>query len=147
MRGKAEVVELRVPSQAKYLAVVRQTIAGLADGMHFRRSAIEDIALAVSEACANVVKHAYVKRGSGNSIDLRCAMARGQLEILIQDRGRGFDVGKLKPYQKGTLALNAKGSVGVGLFLATRLMDTVEIVSRKGVGTRIRMVKRRTLQA
>ena len=147
MRDTTEIVELKVPSHARYVAVVRRLIASLAEGMQFRRPVVEDIALAVSEVCANVVKHAYVKRGSRHSIDLRCAMTGGQLEILIQDRGRGFDVEKLKPYQRGRPALNAKGSVGVGLFLAKRLMDTVEVVSQKGVGTRIRMVKRRTLRA
>ena len=57
--GPKHHVKLTVPAVSDYIAVVRLAIAGVAARMNFSVDEIEDIKVAVSEACTNVVRHAY----------------------------------------------------------------------------------------
>ena len=52
-------VRLSLPARAEGVAVVRQALAGLADALDFDPAVLADMKMAVSEACTNVVVHAY----------------------------------------------------------------------------------------
>ena len=51
---------------------------------------IEDIKIAISEACTNAVQYAYAD--NKGDIDIMFNVYEDKLEILIEDKGRGFDV-------------------------------------------------------
>jgi serine/threonine-protein kinase RsbW len=51
-------VELRLPAESAYVAVLRMTTAGLAARLDFTLDDIEDLRMAVGEACALVLEHA-----------------------------------------------------------------------------------------
>lgn len=52
------VAELRLPAESAYGAVLRMTTAGLAARLDFTLDDIEDLRMAVGEACALVLEHA-----------------------------------------------------------------------------------------
>jgi anti-sigma regulatory factor (Ser/Thr protein kinase) len=56
-----EDISLRIPSNAEYVRVVRLAVTGIASRMPFSYEDIEDIKLAVSEACNNAILHAQAK--------------------------------------------------------------------------------------
>ena len=70
-------VELRVPADSAYVAVLRTTTAGLAARLDFTIDDIEDLRIAVGEASAMVLEQA---RGGG---DLRCAFDLGSGELTV----------------------------------------------------------------
>ncbi|MHB8146557.1 MAG: ATP-binding protein, partial [Vulcanimicrobiaceae bacterium] len=64
----ANVVELRIPSRAEWVALARLTVATVASRLHFSIDEIEDIKLSVAEACTNAIQHAQ----DSPFIDIRC---------------------------------------------------------------------------
>jgi serine/threonine-protein kinase RsbW len=72
-------VELRVPADTAYVAVLRTTTAGLAARLDFTLDDIEDLRIAVGEACAMVLEQA---RDDG---DLNCAfdLGHGELTVIV----------------------------------------------------------------
>jgi signal transduction histidine kinase len=84
----------------------------------FRRN----IYLAVKEALHNVVKHSQA-----NSVFLRFNIRHG-LHIIIQDDGRGFDAGKIKPYSNGLVNMQKRMNDLGGAF---------EIESSKGTTVKL----------
>ena len=51
---------LKLPADSQNLDIIRKFIAGISENMGFPDEEIYKIELAVDEACANVVKHAYL---------------------------------------------------------------------------------------
>ncbi|WP_091734222.1 ATP-binding protein [Nocardioides scoriae] len=63
-------VELRLPAESAYVAVLRMTTAGLAARLDFTLDDIEDLRMAVGEACALVLEHASARGDLRASFDL-----------------------------------------------------------------------------
>ena len=61
MTGAAVAPEVRLtmPARAEGVGVVRQALAGMADALAFDAAVVADMKMAVTEACTNVVVHAY----------------------------------------------------------------------------------------
>ncbi len=74
-------VELRVPADTAYVAVLRTTTAGLAARLDFTLDDIEDLRIAVGEACAMVLEQA---RRDG---DLHCTfdlgLGTGEITVMV----------------------------------------------------------------
>src|SRR5918994_2901941 len=87
---------------------------------------VEDIRLAVTEACTNVVRHAYDGE-DGGSIDVVMRPSNGRLEVTVSDRGRGMAP---SPDLDGP---------GLGLPLIAALADNVELQQASVRGSRLRM--------
>ena len=79
MSGSTPDVELRIPADSAFLAVLRTATAGLAARLDFTLDDIEDLRIAVDEACAMVLPQA--KEGS----DLTCAftLGTGRLDVAV----------------------------------------------------------------
>jgi serine/threonine-protein kinase RsbW len=77
--GSTPDVELRIPADSAFLAVLRTATAGLAARLDFTLDDIEDLRIAVDEACAMVLPQA--KEGS----DLTCAftLGNGRLDVAV----------------------------------------------------------------
>jgi len=127
-------VTLRIPSLAEFVAVARLTVAGIASRMGFSYDAVDDIKVAVGEACTNAIEHAAPETPH-QEIDICCHMQSEALIIDITDRGKGFD--PALETQPDPLA-----GGGLGLVLIRALMDEVELTNLAGKGTQVRMVKR-----
>jgi anti-sigma regulatory factor (Ser/Thr protein kinase) len=87
--GEQPDFELTVPARAENVAVVRHAFGGLGDALDVPDHVLSDIKLAVTEACTNVVVHAYDSDEEGPLCV--AATVRGErLVVVVRDRGRGI---------------------------------------------------------
>ena len=124
----APEVVLNMPALAEGVGVVRQALAGLADALAFDPAVLSDMKMAVTEACTNVVVHAYEDEPG----ELEVAMVAGEddLTIVVRDHGSGITP---KPARTEPPAL------GLGLPLIAALTDAFELKGSAGHGTEVRM--------
>jgi serine/threonine-protein kinase RsbW len=127
-------VTLRIPNSPEFVAVARMTVAAIACRMDFPYDAVDDIKVAVGEACTNAIEHAALEGHPGEEIEIRCVLETESLIIEVIDKGQGFD-----PDQRSEPDLTEGG--GLGLILINALMDEVQLTSLSGRGTQVRMVK------
>lgn len=121
------------------MELIRTLVSRIAELVGFDEDDVCKIELAVDEACANVIKHAY-NRGKKESIDLMIELDFKKLTIIVTDEGVGFDVNKILVGDvKEYLAQMRVG--GLGIHLMKALMDEVELKSKPGVKTEVKMVK------
>jgi serine/threonine-protein kinase RsbW len=133
-------IELRIPSRSEYVSIARAMVTDLAQKMALSASAIEDVQVAVSEACANVVCHAYTASEICNSgILVRCTAMDGQLVMEVADDGCGFTEAVYRS------RVNSDRDGGFGLLLIRSLMDHVSLHSSPDHGTIVRMIKQKNL--
>lgn len=131
--------QLKIPGQTDNLELIRLFVAAVADKAGFQVDDVSKIELAVDEACANVIKHAYSK-GKQKLIDIVIEIDYKKLAIIITDHGKGFDVQKIS--RKDVKEYIAEMRVGgLGIYLMKALMDEVEFNSKPGVETQVKMVK------
>ena len=128
-----DVVELRIPCKAEWVALARLSISAVASRLHFSIDEIEDLKLAVAEACTNAIQHA---RGS-SSIDIRCEALGEGLRISVRDFGSGT-----RPESIKARALDEERVGGLGVFLIRSLMDDVTYDVHPENGTVLTMFKR-----
>ena len=123
--GPASDVRLTLQARRENIPVVRHVLGAYAEALHLAPEVIEDIRLAVTEACANVVRHAYAGEEPG-PIDVVIRPVGDRLDVLVADRGHGMGV-----------SADMKGP-GLGLPLIAALADRVELESASR-GSRIAM--------
>jgi anti-sigma regulatory factor (Ser/Thr protein kinase) len=78
---------LALASRADNVVLVREVLAGLADTVDFGH-ALDDVKAAVSEACNNVVVHAY--GGDEGPMEVEIRVRQGELEVVVRDHGVGI---------------------------------------------------------
>lgn len=118
-------LELTLPARAENVGVVRHVLGGVADALGLETELLDDIRLAVSEACANVVIHAYAN-GSG-LMDVEVHALPQELSISVRDHGTGMAPRTDSP------------GLGVGLPLMASLAGSMELLTPPGGGTEVRM--------
>ena len=126
MTDRPADVTLVVPAVPDSIAVIRQTVSGICEALGASPRAVGDIKLAATEACTNVVLHAYAGRDDG-TIELDARAAADELQLLVRDHGNGM-----------TPAPLAEG-LGLGLPLIAALTSTLTIVEADGGGTEVSM--------
>ncbi len=129
--------ELLLDSRLEEITRARQWLTEHASAQGFSDKEVRNLGLVVSEACANVIKHAYGGR-AGNPIELRLTIDERSLTLKICDTGVKFD---LEGYQPPDLSEPHEG--GYGVFIIHSLMDEVEYDSSQERGTTLTLVKNR----
>ena len=81
-------MRLVLSNRPENVALVRQALGGLANSMGIHESLLADIKTAVSEACNNVVLHAYADE-SGPLEVFVCPDAH-EIEVVVRDEGTGI---------------------------------------------------------
>ena len=84
-------IKLNIPSESGYLELIRTFVVQLADRLGFDDDSVDQIELAVDEACTNVVKYAYQEVGRENKLDVTLEVEPKRLTVIISDYGVGFD--------------------------------------------------------
>lgn len=132
---------LKLPADSANLDIIRKFIAGIAENMGFSEEDIYQIELAVDEACANVIKHAYVGDNTREKeIHVRVKTQPQKIEITIADRGIGFNPNAIQtPNMEEYLKRMKPG--GLGLHLIKTLMDKVSFRIHPGVRNEVKMSK------
>jgi anti-sigma regulatory factor (Ser/Thr protein kinase) len=113
---------LRITNETKNLSLVRQAVSEVLARTPFAQKERNSIILAVDEAVANVVEHAY--QGNRGEIDLVFELDGVRLEITIRDNGVKFDPGHVPaPDIHEYIRTGKKG--GFGMVLMRKIMDEV----------------------
>jgi serine/threonine-protein kinase RsbW len=138
--GLKDEVELRFPARAEHLSLVRLVVSHLAQqgGAGLDLPRMDDLRLAVSEACANAVE-AYGRRGAAGDVVMRCSVVPGEVAVEVEDEAGGFDVDELVPHPPVDTPERLHHERGLGIPLMRQLADRVEF-SVGSTGTVVRMV-------
>ncbi|WP_114572061.1 anti-sigma B factor RsbW [Exiguobacterium flavidum] len=133
---KYEQLEMAIPAKPEYVAIARLTVSGVANRMGYTYDEIEDIKIAVSEACANAVQHAYEENEEG-SMTLTCNVyPNDRLEVIVKDSGVTFDKDSVKRQSSPITEnhdLDSLHEGGLGILMIEALMDRVTIEKANGV--------------
>ena len=119
-------IELALAARAENIAIVRHALGGLAEAYAVPEQKLADVRLAVTEACANVVVHAYPADREG-LMEVVASMDDERLTVLVRDWGRGI---KPRPDSPG---------LGLGLSLIAALTERVQLERGEEEHTEIRM--------
>jgi anti-sigma regulatory factor (Ser/Thr protein kinase) len=107
-------VRLTLPATPENVAVVRHVLGAFADALDLPADTVEDMRLAITEACTNVVRHAY-REGESGPIDVVIRPNGDRLDIIVTDYGAGMSP---SPDLSGP---------GLGLPLIAALADSVDL--------------------
>ncbi len=118
-------LELTLPARPENVAVARHAIGGFADVLDVPDQTLADVKLAVTEACTNVVVHAYP--GGEGPITLRATVVDGMLRVVVSDEGRGI------------LPRADSPGLGLGLPLIATLAESLELGTSDNGETEVRM--------
>ena len=118
-------LEITLPARAENVAVVRHAVGGLGEVLEVDDQTLSDIKLAVTEACTNVVVHAYPD--VEGPMGLRASIEGRSLSLVVIDRGRGIVP---RPDSPG---------LGLGLPLIATLAESLELGTGLSEETEVRM--------
>lgn len=122
-------LELSIPSRAEYIAVVRLVVSSLAMARRaLADERIDDLKLAVSEACTNAIE-ANSSVPGGAPVVVSCWEAQERFEVCIADAGSGFDPDQLPPHPPVTDPDRLNFERGLGIPLIRSLVDDVRFES------------------
>ncbi|MCG2721376.1 MAG: ATP-binding protein [Thermodesulfovibrionales bacterium] len=128
-------LRISFPSHPKYLSVVRLLTAKIAELCGFRGKIIEEIRLAVDEACANVIKHAY-KGDTSKEIVLKYTSTEKKFTVILEDRGAKADSRLIKGRD-----LEEVRPGGLGVHFIHRVFDVFEYDEKRTRGNRLILIK------
>jgi serine/threonine-protein kinase RsbW len=125
-------VRLNLPREADSVPAVRRLLRCALNILHVDRQSGTDLEIALTEACANVVKHA----DGADKFEVRLDVAHDHCAIDVLDNGAGFDASAV-----GDATPAATGEHGRGLFLIKALSDNVQMHSTPRSGSLIHFEK------
>jgi anti-sigma regulatory factor (Ser/Thr protein kinase) len=142
-------VTLEVPARAEHLGLVRTVVTNLAstfaglDGVR-----LDDLQLAVSEACVNAIE-AYASLGTpGLPVAIRVRAVPGSIEVEVHDEAGGFDPHALVPHPPVEAPERLHHERGLGVPLMRALADEAQfLVEGKGTTVRLVLRERRALRS
>lgn len=128
-----EQIKISLPGKPEYVSIARLTASVIANQMGFNIDDVEDIKVAVGEACNNAVLHG---KSPEEVFEIQFEVQSGRIIIEVRDNGNGFDMDEYQAPELGELKEN-----GLGIFIMKTLMDEVDFIPVQNNGTTIRLVK------
>jgi serine/threonine-protein kinase RsbW len=125
--AEGSTVRLRLESRPQTLTIVRGMLGGVAEFLSIDPELLDDLKTSVSEACNNVVLHAY--GGEAGPMEVGLFVTPEQFSVRVRDEG----VGMPAPPPAGDV------SQGIGLSVIRALTEDVQFSSAPGGGTEVRM--------
>jgi anti-sigma regulatory factor (Ser/Thr protein kinase) len=119
---------LGLVNNAENAALVRHVLGAVASAAGLDEGLLADVKTAVSEACSNVVLHAY--QGGAGPMEVTIGVHTSGLTVVVRDRGGGIQPHRVDEEQR---------VLGVGLSLIQALTDRVEFRGARGEGTEVQM--------
>jgi serine/threonine-protein kinase RsbW len=131
-------ISLTVPAKPDYVIVCRLALDGLAEAAPLSPETIADLKLAVTEACANSISHAF-DDGDQGTINVCVSLAEEAITIEVVDNGVGMEQPEIADFSPEDELRES----GMGLALIRALVDELEIgAGHEGLGTRVVFRKR-----
>ncbi len=125
MRENVKTIVVQTPGDVSYLHRIREFIAGIAVESGIEQQDIDNIELAVDEACTNVIEHGYAPDEPNKEITIRMEINTSKLVLTIIDHAKPFNPVVYKP--RGIKELQEEGrDGGLGIRLINCIMDTID---------------------
>lgn len=125
-------IALCLPREAETVAVVRDVAVLSLIRLGVTRACAEDIRLALSEACNNVIDHSE----ADDQYEVRLQVDGRRCDVRVIDKGRGFDAMALSADP-----VAADSPRGRGMSLMHALVDSINFTSKPEAGTIVHLVK------
>ena len=122
--------KLKVKSKTENLSLIRDFVSTAAIDAGVQTDAVENIILAVDEACTNIIKHAYQSFPDGELI-IKTKSTLSRFVVSITDYGKSFEP-EIIPEPDLQKYYRQKRVGGLGMYLMKTLMDDVKYVSVPG---------------
>jgi len=119
-------VTLTLPACPENVSVIRHVLGAFAEAMRLPDELVEDLRLAVTEACTNVVRHAYPPNRPG-PVEISIVPTDENVSVVVADHGRGIG------------SSSDTTGPGLGLPLIAAIADEVELEPVPGGGSRVAM--------
>ena len=131
-------MKLQFLSKSQNESLARVTVASFASQLDPTIEQLTDIKTAVSEAVTNAILHGY--KNTSGFISIECLIKGNSIEIIVEDNGEGIkDIAQaMEPLFTSMPYLERSG---MGFTIMETFMDLVEVVSKVGTGTKVRMIK------
>jgi anti-sigma regulatory factor (Ser/Thr protein kinase) len=134
-------IHLQIPPRSDYLALVRRvvaTAAGVGDVLSDRR--IDDLSLAVSEACANAID-AQRASGSPDPVEVAIDLTPTAVVVTVRDHAGGFAPEEVDPIPAADDPGRLRHERGLGLPLMRSLAESVTFTpTADGTAVRLEVV-------
>lgn len=131
---------LTIPSTTEHLETVRRFVGECAARSGLPERAVDELRLAVDEACANAIEHAYAGRPDG-TVTVEVHPVRRGLRVVVRHTGVPFDPSTYRPTTLPE-AIRRRRRGGFGVTLMNRLVDRVEY-RRRGDVSEVHLIKHR----
>ena len=119
-------VKLTLPARPENVSVIRHVLGAFAEALRLPDDLVEDLRLAVTEACTKVVRHAYPADIPG-PVEISIVPSDEVVSVIVSDHGRGIG------------ASSDTNGPGLGLPLIAAIADEVELQPVPGGGSRVAM--------
>lgn len=119
-------VKLTLPARPENVSVIRHVLGAFAEALKLPDDLVEDLRLAVTEACTNVVRHAYPPDVPG-PVEISIVPSEDAVSVVVSDHGRGIG------------SSSDTNGPGLGLPLIAAIADGVELLPVPGGGSRVAM--------
>jgi len=126
------ILALALPRDEQTIPVSRHIATNAMAEIGVAEDHIDDIAVALTEACTNVLKHS----GPGDEFEVSLEVDEDQCVIRVVDTGRGFDSASL-----GFNHADGSAEQGRGIELMRALVDSVKFISKPEAGTIVHLEK------
>lgn len=136
-KPSAGEVDLVIPMLPDIEVAAIKTAAAIAEYMEFNSEKVDELKLALIEACINAFEHSNSK---DKKLFIKFVMQGNELTVIIKDNGKGFEPGSVNEKPDIKEKLKSTNKRGWGLLLIKNLMDKVEIESNSE-GTTLKMTK------
>ena len=140
MESVERTFQLHVPSSTENLSMIRDFVGSIGERAGLGEGDVAKLELAVDEACANVIEHAYGSDAT-HEVTVKATVDAEAVQIEIVDTGCGFDPKKIEQVNLDQL-ISKRKSGGLGMRLIQSLMDEVQYQIVPGQKNELRMVKR-----
>jgi len=133
----SEPDKLTIDSRVQCIDDARRWVAARVRDAGFGEDPVGEIELALTEALANVIEHAY-QGADSERIEVGVTVDDDTLQVCVRDWGRYFD-----PASYRGRDLDDPGEGGYGVLLMSQLMDDVTRAPQPGGGTLLTLTKKR----
>ena len=131
------VFTLCLPRDSSSVPVVRHLFRSSMERLGVESECVDDMELAVTEACTNVLQHAS---GTNEEYEVGVEVNEKQCEIRVTDTGQGFDEAAIGP------SADVASESGRGIHLMKALVDKVQFRSKPQDGTIVHLIKELQLE-
>jgi serine/threonine-protein kinase RsbW len=137
-----EVVEIRLPNQLQYLSIVAEFVGSVCRNHKVPDKELDDILLAVDEACTNIIKYAY-QVGPINYFKVRIAFDREVVQVDLLDQGTKFNPLEMPlPDMEAITGDGKERDLSLGIYFMRKAMDDIRYRYSPNEGNHLTLIKR-----